>query len=191
MCEENLFTELRIISTMRYMDKEDFIPLIKRALEEDLQNEGDVTSQAIFTNESGNAVLLSKDTGILAGELVFARVFHMIDKEVSVTFSFHDGDALVPGNKVAHLAGKVCSILQAERIALNFISLLSGIASRTNTFVNAAREKGNVCILDTRKTIPGYRVLSKYAVRIGGGTNHRMGLYDMVLIKDNTDFFKA
>lgn len=161
------------------------MPLIKRALKEDLSTSGDITSRAIFTKETGNAVLLSKDSGILAGASVFTRVFHMVDQRIEVSFLFQDGAALAPGDKVARLSGRIRSILKAERTALNFISLLSGIATRTNTFVKAASEKGKVCILDTRKTIPGYRVLSKYAVRTGGGTNHRMGLYDMVLIKDN------
>jgi nicotinate-nucleotide pyrophosphorylase (carboxylating) len=167
------------------MKKADFIPLIKRALQEDLGSLGDVTSRAIFIKESGRAVLLSKDSGILAGALVFTEVFRRVDPKIQVSFSFQDGDHIAPGDRVALLSGRVRSILQAERTALNFLSLLSGIATRTNTFVNAALEKGKACILDTRKTIPGYRALSKYAVRAGGGTNHRMGLYDMVLIKDN------
>ncbi|MBN2533122.1 MAG: carboxylating nicotinate-nucleotide diphosphorylase [Spirochaetales bacterium] len=167
------------------MKKTDFLPLIKRALDEDLNTAGDITSRAIFSKESGKAVLLSKDTGILAGAEIFARVFTMVDRKTKVSFLFQDGSVLAPGDTVARLSGRVYSILKAERTALNFLSLLSGIATRTNSFVKAAREKGKACILDTRKTIPGYRALSKYAVRMGGGTNHRMGLYDMVLIKDN------
>ncbi|MBN2442076.1 MAG: carboxylating nicotinate-nucleotide diphosphorylase [Spirochaetales bacterium] len=170
---------------MDIMKQEDYIPLIKQALDEDLSTQGDVTSQAIFSEESGKAILLSKDTGILAGAEVFTAVFRVIDPETSVSFSYDDGAALVPGNQVAALSGKVCSLLKAERVALNFLSFLSGIATRTNTFVRATARPGKVRILDTRKTLPCFRALSKYAVRVGGGTNHRMGLYDMVLIKDN------
>jgi nicotinate-nucleotide pyrophosphorylase (carboxylating) len=167
------------------MKEHDYIHLIKQALEEDLGSEGDVTSQAIFSNEIGEAVLLSKDTGVLAGAEVFTAVFKVVDPETSIEFSYKDGDPLSPGDKVARLSGKVCSLLTAERVALNFLSFLSGIASRTREFVDSAQKSGNLRILDTRKTIPGFRALSKYAVRMGGGTNHRMGLYDMVLIKDN------
>ncbi len=110
---------------------------------------------------------------------------HYIDEEIKVDFSCHDGSRMNPGDKVAVIEGKSLSILQAERVALNFLSFFSGIATCTRAFVDAAGETGNAVILDTRKTLPGYRELSKYAVRMGGGQNHRMGLYDMVLIKDN------
>jgi nicotinate-nucleotide pyrophosphorylase (carboxylating) len=165
--------------------KNDIIGLIRLALTEDLGDYGDITSQAIIGDESGSAVLLSKDSGVLAGAFVFESVFEEIDSELSIRFNCKDGDRLSPGVKVANIEGKVASILKGERISLNFISFLSGIATRTSECVAAARSGGNAVILDTRKTLPGFRSLSKYAVEIGGGRNHRMGLHDMVLIKDN------
>jgi nicotinate-nucleotide pyrophosphorylase (carboxylating) len=164
---------------------DDYILLIDRAIEEDLGKTGDVTSDAIFTRETGSARLISKDTGILAGARVFIDVFKRIDSETEVVFRFEDGDKLKPSDDVASVTGKIGSILKAERTALNFISFLSGIATNTAQYVEAAQTTGKATILDTRKTLPGFRELSKYAVREGGGHNHRIGLFDMVLIKDN------
>lgn len=156
--------------------------LVKHALKEDLAEAGDVTSKAIFTNEKDIFNIVSKDTGILCGIKAALEVFKEVDSEVSVTFLKNDGDELSPGSLVAIISGKVRSILTAERTALNFLSHLSGIASKTHKYTLIA--KGAI-ILDTRKTIPGLRELEKYAVACGGGQNHRMGLYDMVMIKDN------
>ena len=156
--------------------------LVKGALEEDLAEAGDVTSKAIFTSETDSFNIVSKDNGILCGADIVREVFDEVDSEVSVTFLKSDGDALSSGTLVAVISGKVRSILTAERTALNFLSHLSGIATKTHTYTLAA--KGAV-ILDTRKTIPGLRELEKYAVTCGGGQNHRMGLHDMVMIKDN------
>ncbi len=158
------------------------INLVKYALEEDLTEVGDVTSKAIFTNENDTFSIVSKDTGILCGIEVVMDVFKEVDSGISVNFLKNDGDELSPGTLVAAISGKVRSILTAERTALNFLSHLSGIATKTHTYTLIA--KGAV-ILDTRKTIPGLRKLEKYAVSCGGGQNHRMGLYDMVMIKDN------
>jgi len=160
-------------------------PLIIMALREDLGDAGDVTSEALFSNERRSCVLRSKESGVLAGIEIFRRVYHHVDTGVTVKLLRRDGDVLEPGDRVAEISGRAASLLAAERVALNFLSLLSGIATATRAFVEAARRRGRTRILDTRKTIPGYRVLSKYAVKIGGGDNHRMGLYDMVLIKDN------
>lgn len=158
-------------------------PLIRMALEEDLGAEGDVTSLAIFSDERRRCVLMSKDTGVLAGVAVFERVFQLVDPGSSVRALVEDGASLVPGRAVAEVAGRATSVLSSERVALNFVSFLSGIATQAREFVEAAA--GRVTILDTRKTLPGFRLLSKYAVRVGGARNHRGGLHDMVLIKDN------
>ncbi len=165
--------------------KIDYMDLIDRALYEDLQDQGDVTSSAIFTDERAKASLISKDTGILAGTDIFSDVYKRIDKGIDVGFELADGDELVPHSTVARIEGSVASILKGERVSLNFISFLSGIATETNRLVKAVKKTGNATILDTRKTLPGFRALSKYAVKVGGGKNHRMGLFDMVLVKDN------
>lgn len=150
---------------------------------EDLRSEGDVTSRAIFTNEESQFGLYSKASGILCGLDIFTKVFHKLDPEIVVTTYKHNGDSIVEKDLIASVSGKILAILQAERIALNFISHLSGIATKTAEYVAAAN--GKAIILDTRKTIPGLRLLQKQAVKCGGGNNHRMGLYDMVMIKDN------
>ncbi|WP_319561294.1 carboxylating nicotinate-nucleotide diphosphorylase [Marispirochaeta sp.] len=165
------------------MKQTSFEVLLELAINEDLAEEGDVTSKAIFGNDVVTARLHSKDSGILAGKEYFAKVFARIDPSTELTFFFADGDAIQPGDIVAEVRGKTISILTAERIALNFLGYLSGIATVTRSF--ARLQQGKTRILDTRKTLPGYRELAKYAVTRGGGTNHRMGLYDMVMIKDN------
>jgi nicotinate-nucleotide pyrophosphorylase (carboxylating) len=164
---------------------ESFERLLDIALEEDLDSRGDVTSEAIFRGEWGGCKLVSKDSGILAGIECFQRVFQRIDPGIHWEGGLRDGAELTPGIVVARLTGPVKSILIAERTALNFLGYLSGIATITHRMVGAAKKQGKAVILDTRKTLPGYRALAKYAVRIGGGRNHRFGLYDMVLIKDN------
>lgn len=158
-------------------------PLIRMALEEDLGGDGDVTTAAVFDQEERRCVLVSKDTGVLAGSTVFEQVLRSLDPAARAVFRVSDGAILAVGDVVADVEGKAAAILRAERTALNFLSFLSGIATKTRAFVQASR--GAVQILDTRKTLPGFRALSKYAVRVGGGQNHRAGLYDMVLIKDN------
>lgn len=167
------------------MRESDYLPLIELALLEDLGEAGDVTSQAVVPNQEATATLWSKQPGVLAGEEVFRAVFRRIDPSVEVSFLLHDGAALSQRDKVATVRGSALSVLGSERIALNFISFLSGIASKTRELVERAAANGKALVLDTRKTLPGYRALSKYAVTVGGGRNHRQGLYDMVLIKDN------
>ena len=163
----------------------EFEILLDLAIEEDLGGTGDVTSDAIFGDEACTAVLISKDEGVLAGIELFQGVFRKIDPAVKVTALKTDGTRLSRGDKVALLEGKTRSLLSGERTAINFLAFLSGIATGTRAFVDAAAKAGKTVILDTRKTLPGFRRLSKYAVLVGGGKNHRMGLYDMVLIKDN------
>jgi len=163
----------------------DYKKLIELAIEEDTNGKCDVTSEAIFADEKAFAELVSKDSGILAGIEVFKSVFKTIDENIEVLLNFEDGAELKFGDCVSKISGNAVSILKAERIAINFISFLSGISTKTNQYVKKASEAGNSIILDTRKTLPGFRKISKYAVSIGGGKNHRMGLYDMVMIKDN------
>ena len=167
------------------MRESDYMPLIELALREDLGEPGDVTSQAVVPDATGSATLWSKQGGVLAGEEVFAAVFHKIDPSVEVSFAAHDGARIAERERIASLRGRALSLLSGERIALNFISFLSGIATMTRDLVESAAAGGRALVLDTRKTLPGYRALSKYAVAAGGGKNHRQGLYDMVLIKDN------
>jgi len=167
------------------MEQSVYENLIKLALREDLNITGDITSDAIFSDETGIARLVSKDTGILAGFEIFKSVFTIVDDSTRVISMKNEGGPLSQGDLVAEISGKVRSILTAERTAVNLLSYTSGIATQAYQFVKALKGHGRAVILDTRKTLPGYRQLAKYAVVIGGGQNHRMGLYDMVMIKDN------
>jgi nicotinate-nucleotide pyrophosphorylase (carboxylating) len=160
-----------------------FNMLLEMALKEDLGDSGDITSDAIFTDEIYSYNVVAKERGIICGIDIFIAVMKHVDSTIYIENHFIDGDYIGKGNIVADVSGPVKSILLAERTALNFLSHLSGIATRTAAFVR--KTGGRAVILDTRKTIPGYRELQKYAVRCGGGENHRMGLYDMVMIKDN------
>jgi len=158
--------------------------IIDRALAEDL-GKGDVTTEALIPgDQQGTGFIVANKEGILAGTGVAKQVFHRVDPELKVEILLEDGAKVKPGSKVARVSGSIASILKAERVALNFLQRLSGIASETNLYV--ARVEGlPVRIMDTRKTTPGSRSLEKYAVRVGGGENHRMNLSDGVLIKDN------
>ncbi len=158
--------------------------LIKFTLKEDIGT-GDITTKLILpTKSKTTALIIAKEKGILAGVDVAKQVFHLVDKTLRFIPKKRDGDKLIPKTVIATVSGDVRSILTAERIALNFLQHLTGIATQTNQFVKAV--KGTKAkILDTRKTIPGLRVLEKHAVKIGGGDNHRFGLYDMILIKSN------
>jgi len=157
--------------------------LIKVALSEDLKDREDVTSSAIFQNEKDHFYLFAKDKGILCGIEIFEKVITIIDPSSEIETEICDGDKIEKNAIIAKIFGKVSAILKAERTALNLLSHLSGIASKTGEFVKETN--GRSTILDTRKTLPGLRQLQKYAVSCGGGENHRMGLYDMVMIKDN------
>jgi len=158
--------------------------LIKIALEEDLGT-GDITSNLIIPEEQkGQGVIIAKEKGLIAGIEVAKSVFKQIDPKLVFKPFVQDGAKVKKEDKVALIQGKVKSILAAERTALNFLARLSGIATLTKDFVK--KTKGTkVKLLDTRKTTPGLRLLEKYAVKIGGGENHRIGLYDMILVKDN------
>jgi nicotinate-nucleotide pyrophosphorylase (carboxylating) len=158
--------------------------VINAALEED-SGRGDVTSEALIPPDlTGKATLLVKEKGVLAGIGVAERVFDTIDPTLDVNILINDGAAVKPGDIIAAITGSIISILEAERTALNFLQRLSGIASTTTQYV-AAIKGTDAKIYDTRKTTPGLRALEKYAVRMGGGVNHRMNLAEAVLIKDN------
>ena len=167
------------------MQEADYQPLIDAALAEDLGEAGDVTSAGLFTDEGLEATLISKDTGVLAGSELFVAVFATVDPQTAVTFHRDEGARLEPGAEVADLRGRATSILCGERVALNFLGFLSGIATAAAEYADESAKGGHAVILDTRKTLPGFRALSKYATTVGGAKNHRMGLYDMVLLKDN------
>ena len=157
---------------------------ILRSLAEDL-GDGDHSSLACIPSETkGKAKLLIKEKGILAGIRVAVELFSIIDNELKPEMILEDGTNVVPGDIAFYVSGRQQSILKSERLVLNIMQRMSGIA--TNTHEYATRLKGlKTKILDTRKTTPGFRFLEKEAVRIGGGLNHRMGLYDMILLKDN------
>ena len=158
--------------------------VVQRALEEDL-GWGDITTDALISPSlGGRAVALAKADGILAGLQVFALAFHTVNPAVQVEALLADGNRIQPGVHLARVQGPAASILKGERVALNFLQRLSGIATETARYVEAV--KGLPArIVDTRKTTPGLRWLEKYAVRVGGGHNHRFNLGDGILIKDN------
>ena len=165
-------------------DKQILLKIVKSALEEDI-GEGDITTK--FTISPGSralGVIVAKQKGILAGFQVAKEVFTFFDSHTGFTSHKQDGDKFKSGDAIADIQGNACSLISAERVALNFLQRLSGIATLTSKFVEQVKGT-KTKILDTRKTTPNLRILEKYAVRIGGGYNHRMGLYDQILIKDN------
>ncbi len=166
------------------MKKAEYVRVVRRALREDLGSRGDITSRSVFTGrERATFALHAKDSGILCGLGAFAATFALLDRGARTEAYFADGDRIEKGDVVARVTGRLTALLSGERTALNILSHLSGIATKAAQF--AAISGGKPAVLDTRKTVPGLRALQKYAVATGGGQNHRMGLYDMVLIKDN------
>lgn len=158
--------------------------VVDRALDEDLVW-GDVTTQAVIPPElRGKASIMAEASGVLAGAEVARMVFHRVDPSLQFELLIPEGSKVQPGDVIARVEGRVASILRVERVALNFLQQLSGIASETRRYVEAIKGL-NTRIMDTRKTTPGLRSLEKYAVRIGGGYNHRLHLGDWLLIKDN------
>jgi nicotinate-nucleotide pyrophosphorylase (carboxylating) len=167
-----------------YLSATELDDIIDRALDEDTGH-GDVTSEILIPRYvAGKASLLIKEKGVLAGIEVAGRVFYRVDPSLEINTLIQDGTPVKPGDIVGTISGSVISILKGERVVLNFIQRMSGIASTTAKYVAETSGLG-VKILDTRKTTPGLRALEKYAVRAGGGTNHRFHLGDAVLIKDN------
>jgi nicotinate-nucleotide pyrophosphorylase (carboxylating) len=160
-----------------------YIDIVRRALEEDIRD-GDVTTAATVTSsQRARGVLLAKASCILAGLDVAFEAFRQLDPDVEMTPRRRDGERCAAGDEIAEVIGSAAALLTAERVALNFLQRLCGIATRARQFADAAG--GRITILDTRKTTPNLRVLERYAVRAGGATNHRTGLFDAVLIKDN------
>jgi nicotinate-nucleotide pyrophosphorylase (carboxylating) len=159
--------------------------LIRRALQEDLAETGDITTSAtVPKGRLASAVIAARKPGVIAGLSVATRVFELVDPTLQITQVVEDGAKLAPGDVALELEGGAASILIGERVALNFLGHLSGVATATAALVAAvAHTRARICC--TRKTTPGLRALEKYAVRCGGGVNHRMGLFDAILIKDN------
>ena len=166
------------------LDKDRVLPIIKAALKEDI-GKGDITTSALVDKFlSSRAVIVAKEDCVVCGLKISEWTMAKIDYSVRFKPNCNDGDFVGKGKELAFLEGHTNSILRAERTMLNFLSLLSGIATGTKTFIDKVKPCG-VKIMDTRKTYPLLRCLEKYAVTCGGGSNHRMGLYDQVLIKDN------
>lgn len=167
------------------MDRGDYLPVVRRALAEDLGDRGDITSETVIPVDSrSEARFVARSNGVIAGLQAASLVFEEVDASVSFEALVVDGDRVEPGAKIARVAGSSRSILEAERTALNLLGRMSGVATATAELV-AEVEGFGALITDTRKTMPGLRALDKYAVRMGGGVNHRMGLYDEAMIKDN------
>ena len=156
---------------------------VKRALNEDLYPSGDITSSLLKNKKKIKFKLLSNQSAIIGGLLFSKQAFDLIDNKIKFIIKKKDGSQVKKGSLIATIEGEVKNILIAERVALNFLSHISGIATKTNQFVKLANKKSKICC--TRKTIPNLRVIQKYAVKLGGGTNHRFNLSDEYLIKDN------
>ena len=156
---------------------------VKLALAEDLYPYGDITSNLLNNNKIIEAKIISNQKAVVAGLLFVKQSFKQVDKKIKFILKKKDGSKVKKNSVIAVIKGKANSIMTAERVALNFLSHISGIATKTNQFVKIAGKNCKICC--TRKTLPNYRVIQKYAVKLGGGTNHRFNLSDEFLIKDN------
>jgi nicotinate-nucleotide pyrophosphorylase (carboxylating) len=156
---------------------------VERALAEDIGS-GDVTARLVPQNETAHARVLTREAAVLCGSAWFEEVFRQIDAAIAVKWQAGDGDRVTPNQVLCEVQGRARGMLTAERTALNFLQTLSGVATRTRAFVDAIAGTKAI-VLDTRKTLPGLRQAFKYAVHCGGASNHRMGLFDGVLIKEN------
>ena len=165
------------------LSKNFIINTVKLALNEDLYPNGDITSNLINNNRVIKAKIISNENALVAGIEFAKQTFLLIDKKIKFKILKKDGSIVKKHNVIAIIEGKAKNILLAERVALNFLSHLSGIATKTNHFVKIVKGKSKICC--TRKTIPNMRLIQKYAVKVGGGTNHRFNLSDEYLIKDN------
>ncbi len=165
------------------LSKEFIKSTVKLALNEDLYPSGDITSALIDKEKIVKVKLISNQNAVIGGLLFAKQTFSLIDNKIKFIIKKKDGSKIKKGSLVALIKGKAKNILIAERVALNFLSHISGIATKTNEFVKLAGKKTKICC--TRKTIPSLRVIQKYAVKLGGGTNHRFNLSDEFLIKDN------
>lgn len=167
-----------------YLSSKDLDQLLLSALKEDIREEDITTAVLELGGRKAKGALLAKQELVLAGLPVFRRVFELLDPATTFEADFKDGDLVKKKTEVARISGRAASLLSAERVALNFLTHLSGVATLTHQFVEEVRGT-KAKILDTRKTTPGLRALEKYTVKVGGGENHRMGLYDALLVKDN------
>ena len=158
--------------------------LILLALQEDISSEDVTTNSVMREYQKGTAQLICKEDGVIAGLDVFERVFHLLDADTKVTFNFKDGDEVKKGDLVGNVEGDIRVLLSGERVALNYLQRMSGIATYTRSVSNLLKGS-KTKLLDTRKTTPNMRIFEKYAVKVGGGYNHRYNLSDGVLIKDN------
>ena len=158
--------------------------LIRMALEEDITSEDVSTNAVMPTKVQGTVDLIAKEDGVIAGMDVYARVFKLLDEDTEIEMLCHDGDEVREGDLMAKVTGDIRVLLSGERVALNYLQRMSGIATYTRSVVKLLEGSG-VTLLDTRKTTPNCRVFEKYAVRVGGGCNHRYNLSDGVLLKDN------
>ena len=165
------------------LSKTFIIDRVKLALTEDLYPQGDITTNLLVKNKIITAKILSNQNAVVAGLLFVKHTFSQVDNKIKFIIKKKDGSLVRKNSLIAIIKGKASSILIAERVALNFLSHISGIATITNQFVKLAGKRCKICC--TRKTIPNYRVIQKYAVKLGGGTNHRFNLSDEFLIKDN------
>ena len=165
------------------LSKNFIINICKLALNEDLYPSGDITSNLLKNNTKIKANLLSNQAGIICGLDFVKQTFKLIDKKIKIKTKKKEGSKIKKGSLIAIIEGNIKNILIGERVALNFLSHISGIATKTNSFVKKVSKKSKICC--TRKTIPNLRVVQKYAVKLGGGENHRFNLSDEFLIKDN------
>jgi len=165
------------------LSKNFIINVCKLALNEDLYPSGDITSNLLRNNTKKKAKLLSNQTGIIGGLEFAKQIFKLIDKKIKIKIKKKEGSKIKKGDLIAIIEGNIKNILIGERVALNFLSHISGVATKTNSFVKKVNKKSKICC--TRKTIPNLRVIQKYAVKLGGGENHRFNLSDEFLIKDN------
>jgi nicotinate-nucleotide pyrophosphorylase (carboxylating) len=176
-------SDLKNTAMSKFPLPDDITTVVKHALIEDVGT-GDITAQLIPTTTQAKAQVISREPAILCGTAWFDEVYQQLNPETAVVWYAHDGDLVQPKQVLCEVSGDARTLLTGERNGLNFIQLLSGIATQTYRFVQAV-QGSNTQILDTRKTLPGLRKAQKYAVRCGGGRNHRMGLYDAFLIKEN------
>lgn len=167
------------------LDRAELEDLARRALAEDLGEQGDITSKRIVRiDQPGRARIVARSEGVFCGIPVAETVFRLVDRTLKIDWQVSDGSAIEPGDVVAEIAGRARAILAAERVALNFLQHLCGVATTTAQFVERCSKHG-VRVLCTRKTLPGLRAVERYAVAVGGGNLHRAGLFDAILIKTN------
>jgi len=184
VCDKKIVFLLRSTLFIVFIMREDLIPFLQRAFTEDIGDGDHTTLSCIPADAIGTSRLIIKEDGVVAGVEVAKEVFHYFDPQLKVTTYINDGSDVKYGDVVFEVTGKVQSLLQTERLMLNIMQRMSGVATTTRNYMKEL-EGTKTRVLDTRKTTPGMRLLEKEAVKLGGGVNHRIGLYDMILLKDN------